>query len=155
MSDPVIIEIEVPDLPDFVEVGLEGLVGERGPQGESEGATVLEASEPISGHHVVAWDGTGLAKVADPSVVSDGWLVLGVSTNAASLGGDVSVQKSGLLTDSSFAFTPAAPIFLGPAGVLTNTPPSLAGGSVFSLRMGTALESDTINISIGTPIALT
>jgi hypothetical protein len=153
VAPPIVVEVEVSDLPDYVEVAVEGPVGPRGLSGETSENLTLVADGAIGGHRVVVWV-DGKAGLADPSNVSHGWLVLGVSTHAAADGDQLDIQKSGQLSDSSFSFSPASPIFLGPAGVLTNSPPSLPG-SVFSMRMGTALESNTINIAVGIPIALT
>jgi hypothetical protein len=152
-TPPIVVEVEISDTPDVVEISVQGPVGPRGLPGETSEDLTLVASQPVSGHRVLAWDG-GEVRHADPSSLTDGWLVVGVSTHAAVAGDLVHVQKSGLLSDSSISLTASAPVFLGADGALTSTPPSLVGGAVFSMRVGTALETNTINIAIGIPIAL-
>jgi len=53
------------------------------------------------------------------------------------IGQSATVLAYGLLTESSWAWTPNVPLFLGADGLLTQTPP-VAPGALFLAQVGTA-----------------
>ena len=98
---------------------------------------VVVAAEPIGSGRVVT--GSGLHATA---ATLD--LALGISRTSAMVGAEVEVQYAGLMEDSAWAWTPAAPIFCGAAGVLTQTPP--AAGNI--RRVAWAMEPQKIMVGL-------
>lgn len=109
--------------------------------------TTLVASTSISALRCVTTDSNGLAKYATPDTLANA-LVIGVSTNAANTGENVTVKTSGELSDASWNWTKGA-IYLGANGVLTQTAPS--GGSIV-VHVAKAITATKIIIDIDTTI---
>lgn len=105
-----------------------GAVGLPGPPGIF-GAPVHTAGEAIGGHRAVFVAADGLAYYADPAT-ADVNQPIGVTLGAAVAGAALQVQGDGEIQEPSWAWV-AGPVYLGGAGVLTQTPP--AGGSIFML----------------------
>lgn len=101
-----------------------GPAGPEGPPGPP-GAGVADrytTGSAVGTHRLVAHDGFGL-RPADPLIPAHGGQLIGVSLQSANAAGaEINVQTSGPLTDASFTFTPGAPVFAGPDGVLTQNP---------------------------------
>ncbi|MFO0992548.1 MAG: capsid cement protein [Hyphomicrobiales bacterium] len=147
MPTPDLVEVLVPAAARIVEVVIPG------PQGPTGDTTItLPAGAAVSGHRVIAWE-NGEARHADPTVLTDGRRVIGVSLNAALTGDPVTVRQSGLVVDASLALVPGLPVFLGPDGALIQTPPT-APSAAFQLRIGSALSPDTLLVRISQPISL-
>lgn len=85
-------------------------------------ALSLSATGPISGHRAIVSTGSA-ARYPDASVSADGDLIVGISTNAAVDGDEVTVRTTGEIIEPSWNWTPG-PIFAGNNGVLTQTPPA-------------------------------
>lgn len=132
-------------------VGIPGPPGPQGPAGSSQ-LESFTASASISGHAPVLLSG-GQAAVADATVLAHLGRVIGITTGAANTGSPVAVFMHGSLTEPSWSWTPDAPVFLG-AGALTQTPPTLGGGFVFSQRLGFALSPTVVFMDIEAPILL-
>jgi hypothetical protein len=147
MPTPDLVEVLVPAAAQIVEVVIPG---PQGPAGDT--TIILPAGTAVSGHRVIAWE-NGEARHADPTVLTDGRRVIGVSLNAALTGDPVTVRQSGLVVDASLALVPGLPVFLGPDGALLQTPPT-APGAAFQLRIGSALSPDTLLVRISQPISL-
>ena len=115
-----------PSLPVSLNVGGSGPQGPPGPQGDP-GSTQFDAiaATAIGGHRVVAWRSDGQVEYADNLTPADAWASVGVTTGAASAGGTVTVQPSGLLVEPSWSWTPLIPIYVGVNGLLTQTVPTL------------------------------
>jgi hypothetical protein len=79
--------------------------------------------------------------------------ILGVTTNAAVLGGNCNVVNQGFITESSWAFTPGQNVFLGLNGALTQVTPVFPG-SAFQRVIGVAVSPDTIFVDLGPVIEL-
>jgi hypothetical protein len=135
-------------------IGAKGDKGDKGAIGEagSSGITLFAypAGDNLSGHRLLQLGVNGTAIYADSSDVSKPQSILGVSTGAASLGGVIYSQPFGELEEPSWNWTPDLPIFLGIAGLITQTPP-LSG---FSLIIGYPITPTKIFISIRDPIYL-
>jgi hypothetical protein len=125
----------------------EGRQGPAGPSGAN--STTLTTAEAIGGHRLVTTDASGLAIYADSSDVSHAGRVVGLSTGAASLGGTVTVQYGGSLTDPSFSYTPGDILYVGTNGLISTTP-----GTAFSQVIGYAEAATTIFIRIHQPILI-
>lgn len=102
-----------------------GPPGPRGPRGESgTGEVDFTAATVLSGHRAVLMTGVdevGYASAGTPSHVGR---VVGITTQAAEAGASVTVRTAGLMTESSWGWTPGAPVYVGVDGVLTQTSPS-------------------------------
>ena len=147
MLIPDLVEILVPAAPQIVEVILPG------PQGPAGDTTItLPAGAAVSGHRIIAWE-NGEARHADPTLLTDGRRVIGVSLNAALTGDPVTVRQSGLVVDASLALTPGWPVYLGANGALTQIPPA-SPGAAYQLRVGSALAADTLLVGLSRPISL-
>lgn len=75
--------------------------------------------------------------------------VVGIALNSVSSGGQVKIQTSGVLAESSFSFVSGTAVFIGLSGALTQTIPEAA---VFIYQVGSATKTTEINISLKTPI---
>ena len=127
-----------------------GTQGPPGPPGEMGAAYVeFPAAVPLGGHRVVRVL-AGEAIYADHTTVADANLVLGITRGAVVGGALAQIQTGGLMTEVSWAWTPDAPVFVGAAGVLTQTAP-LAG---FNLIVGVATSPTQIFIGARMPIVL-
>ena len=109
--------------------------------------TTLVASTSISALRCITTDSSGLAKYATPDTLANA-LVIGISTNAANTGENVTVKTTGELSDASWNWTKGA-IYLGVNGVLTQTAPS--GGSIV-VHVAKAITATKILIDIDTII---
>lgn len=143
---------------EFVELrGPKGGRGDTGRAGGGGGSTTITADAPtyiaataISGHTVVTLDVTGKALPADPTVAAHAHAVIGISLNAASAGGQLTVVDSGLLTHLGWSFEPGLPVFIGMDGVITQTPPS----AVWQKVVGVALSATSIVVGLQPAIFL-
>lgn len=104
----------------------------------------VTASEPLGGHRVVTMSGL----YADSSNPSHACFIAGITLQAVASGAPVEAQYIGELTESSWAWTPAEPVFLGGNGMLTHTAPD-AG---FILQIGIPITSTTLLIDIQQPL---
>ncbi len=151
-------ELLVDNEPELLVVGQEsqtvlldaGSQGPPGPPGELGQAYVeFPAAVPIGGHRAVRLLG-GAAIYTDNTSLPDANLVLGITRGAADAGALAQIQFNGLMAEPSWAWTPDLPVFVGVAGVLTQTPPT----SGFSLIVGIATRADQIFIGAKAPIVL-
>lgn len=98
----------------------------------------------------VVYAGPSGLEVADKDTVSQQDKLIGVTiTSAAAAGDTVKVVLEGKIDDPSFSFTPG-PIWLGNAGVLTQTKPT----SGLLAPIAVAITSTHINVNIGLAIKL-
>lgn len=106
------------------------------------------AAESITAFSVV-YDVDGVhcrnASSSDPSTIQQ---VLGISINAANIGEQVAIIRSGVYTGNT-GFT-AGLLFLGIAGNITHGPAT----SGVSLQVGNAISATVSDITIGTPVIL-
>lgn len=96
--------------------------GPQGIQGESSNTIPMIAGSNLNGHIAVSTNSFG--KVIAPTLIEDTTVILGIITSAYSADDVVSVQITGTITEPSWNWTLGLPIFVGPNGTLTQTPPS-------------------------------
>jgi hypothetical protein len=120
-----------------------GEKGDKGDQGIDNGVATMPAGEAIGGHRLV-YISSGAVYYASADNLQHLGKVIGVSMNAASIGGPVEIRSVGYLTDNSFAFTDG-PIYLGTNGLLTQD--SMVG--LFIQQVATQLTATEIFVSIG------
>ena len=140
--------ISVVEVVPEVHVVSEGQVGPKGAKGDSVTAVTKVAATVLNGNRVVTLDASGEAIFADSSTLAHRDKVLGITTGAAVLGGDATIQTYGELTEPSWAWTAGEPVYLGLTGLLTQTPPTTG----FLQRMGFAVVATKLFIDIDSPI---
>jgi len=95
------------------------------------------AAVALSGHRVVTPRPDGTLDYASNAVAAHLHAPLWVTLGAVTAGQPATVLAYGALTESSWAWTPGAPLFLGADGLLTQTPP-VAPGALFLAQVGVA-----------------
>lgn len=125
-------------------------VGEQGPPGAMLDTSkyIMPVTVAISGHRAVRSDGAGNAVYASSDALLDANALLGISINAASPGGSVTVQHSGKVMEPGWSWTPNLPVFCGPNGALTQTPPETG----FCLVVGIPTTPTTLCVGVKQPI---
>lgn len=109
----------------------------------------VTAAVPISGHMVVAATAAGVIP-ADSGNAALAGSVIGIATQSASAGAVLDVASAGQMTELSWAWTPGQPLYAGPTGVLTQTPPT----SGFVQSVAVAETATTILVALGDPVTL-
>lgn len=126
-----------------------GVPGPQGSPGEGGGSSVITkvAGESLSALRAVYMDENDEAYYADNNDVDTVKKLIGITTTAASMGGNVTIRPFGQLTDASWSWNMAGntAIFLGSNGAIQQGPPA---GSI-TARLGFALKSDAIFVRIG------
>lgn len=120
-----------------------GLQGPPGPRGLAGTALNVELAQvDIGGHTAVVMDLNGRCIIADPTNPHH-FSVTGITANAVIAGNEVELVTTGSLEHLGWTFTVGSPIFLGLAGVLTQTLPINA---VFSKVLGTAVSPTRVSL---------
>ena len=120
-------------------VGIQGPPGPSG--GGGGGATTVLAAQALGGQRVVTVTGFH-ASPADANAIA------GITKAAGAIGTNVEIVVQGLMSEPSWTWTPAAPVFVGLLGVLTQSPP--ASGNL--RRVAWALSATTINVDFSPTI---
>lgn len=135
------------------DVVVAGTQGPRGPQGVPgpSGSEIVAgtAAEALGGHRMVrgARDALTYATNTDASHADD---IQGLTLGAAAAGAGVLLQRAGDVTEPSWSWTPETPVFLGPNGQLTQTPPD--DSAAFTLCVGFAATPTTLVLRFEAPI---
>ncbi|PKM30241.1 MAG: hypothetical protein CVV07_07435 [Gammaproteobacteria bacterium HGW-Gammaproteobacteria-11] len=128
------------------EQGPPGVTGEPGPAGGS--AIQRVAGVAISALQVV-YEASGavypLSYLDDENIE----FLLGIALTAADQGNPLNIQRSGVVNDSAWSWTPG-PVWLGANGALTQTPPS----DGFDVAIGVAVSATRLNLNLQFPIEL-
>ena len=111
---------------------------------------IYVADGALGGHRVVRATTTGKVGYVDPSDAAQAHTALGLTTGAVADGALASVQFAGPITEPSWAWTPNLPIFVGAAGIPTQSPPS----SGFHATVGVAVSATSMVIQLKSPIVL-
>lgn len=127
--------------------GGQGPPGPPGPPGGGGDQYVTRtAGQTISANRVL-YDRAGLVYPLGQADAENIYAILGLSVSAGQSGAQISVQRSGTVTDSGWSWAYGR-VYLGSNGQLTQTPPS----SGFSVLIGFAATATSINLSINDPI---
>ncbi len=123
--------------------------------GASSGGGVSNVMEYVAdgalgGHRIVRATTAGKVGYVDPSDPDQAHAALGLTTGAVADGALASVQFAGPITEPSWAWTPNLPIFVGAAGIPTQSPPS----SGFHATVGVAVSATSMVIQLKSPIVL-
>lgn len=126
--------------------GKQGVSGEPGPAGGS--AFQRTAGETLSALRAV-YELDGHVFVLDYRDASHINLALGITLTAAQASEPINVQRSGVLDGDSWSWAPG-PVWLGPAGTLTQTPPAEG----YDVLIGAAMSATRLTLNIQDPITL-
>lgn len=151
-SPGVDVLLHEPAEAEVLEVGRSGPQGPIGPVGPPGGDEITAiALGALGGHRVALLNAGGSASYADCATLAHMGRVAGVTKGASAAGGDVTIVRSGALSEPSWTWTTGSPVFLGSEGRLTQTPPQ--GG--FLQVIGLALSATELFINPREPIRLT
>ena len=115
----------------------------------SGGVLSVVAGEDIGGHRAVYVGANNQAFVCSSSDLSTRNCI-GITLSAVTTGNPVRVAYVGTVTEQSWSWTSGDPLYVGPTGLLTQTPPS-AG---YSLLFGFALTPQKITITLEDSVEL-
>lgn len=143
MPEQIVVTDTVTEL---LEVASQGPPGGPGPAGAPGGALLTAtAGAALSGHMAVAYADDGELVYASADNAEHAFTLAGITTGAAALGATATVQRNDVIEHSGWAWTPGAPVFLGLAGALVQTP---AVGALFLKPIGLALTAQRLMLSI-------
>lgn len=130
-----------------VALAVPGPVGATGPKGVNSVAKA--AARNLSGHRLVAVSAAETVDYADQA--DDSALrLLGMTTGAAEAGAAAEVLLGGEISEPSWNWAMNAPVYLGSAGLLTQTAP-LSG---YLVQVGLPMSPTTMLLGIRSPISL-
>jgi hypothetical protein len=132
------------DQADVVEVAEQGPAGPAGADAADQ-PIIMTAAETLGGHRAACASAAG-AVYADPDD-PDRADAIGITTGAADLGATVTLQTGGDMVEPSWSWSPG-PIYVGPAGTLTQTPP--ASGTL--MQIGVAIAATRVLVDVRSPI---
>lgn len=143
-----LVSLNLPELETVTlgEQGPPGLPGAPGPAGGSAFQRI--AGETLSALRAV-YELDGVVRYLDPQDGDHIDLMLGLTLTAATPGAPVNIQRSGPIDDAGWGLTPGA-VWLGPAGTLTQTPPS----DGYDVLIGAAMSATRLTLNIQDPITL-
>lgn len=135
--------------PKVIVAGLRGATGRAGEPGPAGGSMVQRTAGATVSALRVVYDLDGAVHALDYRDAAHIDLVLGLTLSAADAGQPLNVQRGGTIEDSAWSWTPGR-VYLGAAGMLTQTPPS----DGYSVLIGAATAATRINLNIQDPIEL-
>lgn len=111
--------------------------------GFTDATQKIVAGENVSAYRALILGSGGKVWLADNATLSDRDRVIGINKTATSINDMTEVSVSGTVTNPAWNFTPG-PVFVGTAGVLTQTEPS----SGYVVKMGIAVTATKVLIDI-------
>lgn len=150
-NNTVVVNPSTPSLATLAQI-YTGMKGDRGEAGSTSIARISSAA--LGGHRMVANTVDGRLGYASSDDLQSAFTILGMTLNAVSANGSVEVQSAGLVTESTWTWTPNLPIYLGLNGLLTQAVPTTPT-ALFSLVVGFALSPTSIFINLHEAIYLT
>jgi hypothetical protein len=141
--------LEMPASHELLEVAKQGLPGPQGIPGPTGGAALQRtAGETLSALRAV-YELGGAVYALGQADVDHIDALLGITLTAADEGQLLNVQRSGVMDDAGWNWTPGR-VYLGAAGALTQTP--AADG--FDVLIGTATAPTRLMLNLQDPISL-
>lgn len=140
-------ESEVTEVVAVAEQGPRGIQGPPGPAGGV--AFTRPTPVPLSALCVVWEDVAGAVHPLSADDADHIDLVCGLTLTATSGPGDVTVQRSGPVTDAAWNWAPGR-VYLGMGGALTQSPPE----DGFDVLVGVAVSATRLNLNFQDPIEL-
>mgnify|MGYP003404668478 FL=1 len=121
--------------------------GGGGTDNTVDGIFTYVAGETMSSGRAVIIDG-GEAFYFQPSDTTHAGRLFGITTSGATIGGNITIQVMGEITDAAYTFSPDLPVYVRADGELFNTP----GASGLVQIVGASTGTDKLLISIGLTI---
>lgn len=100
------------------------------------------ADTPISGHRIVASDGSTGVIYAGSNFLDR--IPIGLTLNAAGIGDPLVIKMYGEVSEPSWTWDVTLPVYMGEDGVLTQTPPDVG----LLVVVGTPTATDKLLVSI-------
>lgn len=143
-----LVSLSLPELETVTlgEQGPPGLPGAPGPAGGS--AFQRSAGETLSALRAV-YELDGVVRYLDYRDAEHVDLLLGLTLTAATPGAPVNIQRSGPIDDAGWNWAPG-PVWLGPAGTLTQAPPAEG----YDVLIGAAMSATRLTLNLQAPIDL-
>ena len=138
-EDSNISTIETPIILEIAAVGARGATG---------GNLWLVAGQDISGHSAVSVGADGKAYLAHCNAYQP---IAGIAINAASIGANIEIQSSGVMTMNGWSFDIAKPVFVLENGQLSTTP---SIGALYSTAVGVSNYLTSLVVAIQPQIKL-
>jgi hypothetical protein len=132
----------------LLETAKQGPPGPPGPTGVP--FITLPADGAIGGHRVVRAVAGGRAGYVETTDAGQANSAIGITTNAAADGDDLYIQFAGQLTEPSWSWELGMPVFIGAAGIPTQTLP----GTGFVEVIAVVVSPTSIVIQPKSPIVL-
>ena len=123
--------------------------GDQGPPGPPGGVVIQRSAGHLISALRVVYEASGLVYVLDYRDADHIDMLLGITLTAATAGEPVNVQRSGVLDDAGWAWTPGR-VWLGADGRLTQTPPT----DGFDVLIGAATSATRITLNLTETIEL-
>lgn len=134
-----------------VAVGIQGVPGVAGPIGPAGGqALSCTSGEVLSALRIVYEDGFGKVRLLGADDDAHIFSMLGLTLTAADENQPVNVQRSGVIEDAAWRWTPGQRVYLGLQGQLVHAPQDQG----FDVLIGQALSGTRLLLSIQDPIDL-
>lgn len=135
-------------------VGPQGPKGDKGDKGDPgppgpPGTAIYEfvAQAPMGGHRIIALDEAGVPVYASNDDPDSALRAVGISLNAADIGGTIRVQAEGAITEPSWGWLTDRPVYLGKDGLLTQTAPTYPDAQV-AMIVGFPISPTSIFFSL-------
>jgi hypothetical protein len=110
---------------------------------------IVAAGSALSGHRAIALV-AGVAVYADFADIDHAYLTIGVSKNAVLAGEPLRVFNRQSIEESTWAWSPGQPVFLGQGGLLSQAVP--VSPAKFILQVGIAISTHRLDVDITRPI---
>ena len=124
----------------------QGPAGAPGRDGDASDIT-FTATRQLSGHMAVFADPTGALAYASADDPTSAQAFVGITLNAASIGGEVAVRFTGLIIEPSWSWV-TGPVFVGLGGSLTQVDPV----SGYALAVGVATGPQSLLVAPKPPV---
>jgi hypothetical protein len=138
----------------LVSESVQGPQGIPGVDGADPSIVKVIVGAPFSGHRMVMFDSAGVVAYATSKNALHARRVVGMTLNAASIGGELSIRLLGDIVEPTWSWNVNLPVWLGDNGVLTQTEPSKAAGDAFSLVVGFAMTPTRVYLKTTEPVFL-
>lgn len=97
----------------------------QGPPGPAGNALITgTAGQALGGHRMVTTNASNQIIYASNATPAHAGRVIGMTTGAASNGAEATIQTSGAITESGWAWTPGSLLWLTTDGQISSTPPA-------------------------------
>jgi len=142
------VVLEAPQV-EVITIGGQGPPGRQGIPGPDGGAALQRQAGEVLSALTAVYELNGRVFALDQADSEHIDFMLGVALTAAETGLPLNIQRSGAIDDATWDWSPG-PVWLGPAGSLTQIPPVTG----FDLLVGTAVSEKRLILNLQEPIEL-